>query len=132
MALFGRSRLPHRSTLSRFLAAMDRPCLEALRQLFEQEVCARELVGGGLWDRQGEPRVHFAVDGTRQVARQRTLPPGEDLPPAQRRFEGVCAKGYCGRKRGEVVRTRTVVCQAHTQQWIGTFSGAGMGSIALN
>jgi hypothetical protein len=26
-----------------------------------------------------------------------------------------------------VVRTRTVVCQAHTQQWIGTFSGAGNG-----
>lgn len=127
MALFGRSRLPHRATLSRFLAAMDRPCLEALRHLFEQDICAREWVVGGLWDRQGQQRVLFDVDGTRQVARQRTLPQGEDLPPAQRRFEAVCAKGYCGRKRGEVVRTRTVICQAHTQQWIGTFSGAGNG-----
>src|SRR6266699_1482321 len=29
MALFGRRCLPHRSSLSRFLAAVDRPCLEA-------------------------------------------------------------------------------------------------------
>ncbi len=28
---------------------------------------------------------------------------------------------------GEVVRTRTTVLQAHTHQWIGTFSGAGNG-----
>jgi len=27
MALFGRKALPHRSSLSRFLAAVDRPCL---------------------------------------------------------------------------------------------------------
>ena len=127
MALFGRSRLPHRSTLGRFLAAVDRPCLEALRQLFEQEVGAREPTVGGLWDRQGAQRVLFDAGGTRQAARQRTLPHGEDLPAAQRRFDAVCAKGYFGHKRGKVVRTRTVVCQAHTQQWIGTFSGAGNG-----
>src|SRR5260370_21510026 len=29
-----------------------------------------------------------------------------------------------GRKRGEVVRTRTTMLQAHTHQWVGTFSGA--------
>jgi len=33
MALFGRTSLPHRSSLSRFLAAVDRPCLEAFRTL---------------------------------------------------------------------------------------------------
>lgn len=31
MALFGREHLPHRSSLSRFLADVDAPCLEALR-----------------------------------------------------------------------------------------------------
>jgi hypothetical protein len=36
MALFGRASLPHRSSLSRFLADVDRPCLEAFRTLFEQ------------------------------------------------------------------------------------------------
>src|SRR5215471_1337709 len=47
-----------------------------------------------------------------------------DLPAAQRRLDEVCAPGYTGRKRGETVRTRTTVLQAHTHQWIGTFSGA--------
>jgi len=57
-------------------------------------------------------------------ARQRALPCTPDRPPAQRRLSEVCAPGYTGRKRGEVVRTRTTVLQAHTSQWIGTFSGA--------
>jgi hypothetical protein len=34
MALFGRNRLPHCSTLSRFLAAIDQSTVEALRTLF--------------------------------------------------------------------------------------------------
>ena len=33
-----------------------------------------------------------------------------------------------GRKRGQVVRTRTVVSQAHTYQWLGTFGNRGNGS----
>src|SRR5260370_5591505 len=51
----------------------------------------------------------------------------EDLPPAQRRLDEVCAAGYTGRKRGEVVRTRTVVSQAHTYQWLGSFGNRGNG-----
>lgn len=34
MALFGRQKLPHRSTLSRFLAALDQTSVEALRNVF--------------------------------------------------------------------------------------------------
>ena len=34
MALFGRKQLPHRSTLSRFLAAVDETSVEALRSVF--------------------------------------------------------------------------------------------------
>ena len=67
------------------------------------------------------------VDATRQAARQRALATGPELPAPRRRLAGVCAPGYTGRKRGEVVRTRTTVLQAHTQQWLGTFSGAGNG-----
>src|SRR5438477_5216354 len=56
MALFGRNQLPHRATLSRFLAAVDPACRDALRQVFltdlTQHGCAGELVGG-LLDRQG-------------------------------------------------------------------------------
>jgi hypothetical protein len=67
------------------------------------------------------------VDGTRQAARQRALPQTEALPAPHRRFDQVCAPGYQGRKRGEVVRTRTVVLQAHTHQWLGTFGNPGNG-----
>jgi hypothetical protein len=41
MALFGRERLPHRSTLSRFLAALNQTAVEALRTVFLEDLCAR-------------------------------------------------------------------------------------------
>ena len=121
MALFGRSDLPDPATLSRYLAALDQPCVEALRTLFLEDVLARSPFGtppGGLWDRLGNQWMIIDVDGTRQAARQRALPATPELPPAHRRFDLVCAPGHLGRKRGEVVRTRTTVLQAHTHQWL--------------
>jgi hypothetical protein len=130
MALFGRRCLPHRSSLSRFLAAVDRPCLEAFRALFEQQSEASgwstETIGG-IFDRQGRRFIVFDIDATRQAARPRALPTASELPPPRRRLDAVCASGYTGRKRGELVRTRTTVLQMHTQQWIGTYSGKGNG-----
>jgi hypothetical protein len=130
MGLFGRKLLPHRSTLSRFLAALDVATVEALRALFLEDVLARPLTDeppGGLWDRQGTYWLMLDVDGTRQAARQRAVPQTADLPGVQRRLDKVCAPGYLGRKRGDVVRTRTTLLQSHTQQWLGTFSGTGNG-----
>ena len=129
MALFGRDRLPHRSTLSRFLAALDRPSVEALRTLFQKDLFARSPFPspGGLFDRTGRQWIVIDVDGTRQTARQRALPQTDALPAPYRRFDQVCAPGYTGRKRGEVVRTRTVVLQEHTHQLLGTFGGSGNG-----
>ncbi len=131
MALFGRTQLPHRSTLSRFLAALDQASVEALRSVF----AARTR-----WPAQDPPKAwgvcgigkdnagwSSSLVGTRQAARQRALPQGPELPPPHRRFDQVCAPGYTGRKRGEVVRTRTTLLQAHTHQWLGTFGGAGNG-----
>ena len=130
MALFGREQLPHRSTLSRFLADMDQPCVQALRTLFEHECFShgfsQEQIGG-LSDRGGRRLVIIDIDATRQAARQRALTTCPEYPDPRRRLEEVCAPGYTGRKRGEVVRSRTTVLQAHTQQWLGTFSGAGNG-----
>jgi hypothetical protein len=74
MALFGRRSLPHRATLSRFLADVDRPCLEAFRTRFEQQSFAEgwttETIGG-ICDRQGRRFLVLDVDATRQAARQR-------------------------------------------------------------
>ncbi len=130
MALFERNRLPHRSTLSRFLAALDQASVEALRPLFVEDLLTRPVPSekpGGLWDRQGGYWLVFDIDGTRNAARQRAVPKTPDLPTAARRLEKVCAPGYGGRKRGEVVRTRTTVLQSHTHEWLGTFSGSGNG-----
>lgn len=68
------------------------------------------------------------VDGTRQAARQRALPQTDSLPAPHRRFDQVCAPGYQGKKRGEVVHTRTVVLQIHTHQFLGTFGNPGNGN----
>ncbi len=67
------------------------------------------------------------MDATRQAARPRALPCDPTLPAAKRRLEAVCAPGYTGRKRGEVVRTRTTALHMHTRQWIGTSGGKGNG-----
>jgi hypothetical protein len=130
MALFHRQKLPHRATLSRFLAALDSPCVEALRGLFQDDLItqtAQTFPLGGLWDRLGHHWLIMDVDGTKQAARQRALPQTPDLPAPHRRFDLVCAPGYLGRKRGEVARTRTTVLQAHSHHWLGTFSGPGNG-----
>jgi hypothetical protein len=131
MALFDRDRLPARSTLSRFLTALTQEPVEALRALFLDDLLSRPLSKerqtGSLVDREGGARVVFDVDGTREAARQRALPQTEELPPAFRRLDEVCAAGYTGRKRGEVVRTRTVISQAHSYQWLGSFGNRGNG-----
>jgi hypothetical protein len=129
MALFGRNHLPHRSTLSRFLAVLDQNTVEALRARFQEDLFARNPFAspGGVFDRTGKSWLVVDVDGTRQAARQRALPQLESLPAPHRRFDQVCAPGYQGRKRGEVIRTRTVILQAHTHQFLGTFGGPGNG-----
>jgi hypothetical protein len=108
MALFDRDQLPARSTLSRFLAALTSEPVEALRTLFLDDLLSRPLSKerqtGGLVDREGREWVVFDIDGTREAARQRALPQTEELPPAFRRLDDVCAPGYTGRKRGQVVR----------------------------
>ncbi|BCL83726.1 hypothetical protein ccbrp13_61910 [Ktedonobacteria bacterium brp13] len=125
MALFERDRFPARSTLSRFLAALTEEPVEALRTLFLDDLLARQLTPdkqtGGLVDRAGNTWMVFDIDGTREAARQRALPQTDELPPPFRRLDDVCAPGYRGRKRGEVVRTRTTVSQAHSYQWLGSF-----------
>jgi hypothetical protein len=131
MALFERDQLPSRSALSRFLAALTQAPVEALRTLFLDDLLSRPLTPdkqtGSLLDRAGTSWIVFDIDGTREAARQRALPQTDELPPPFRRLDEVCAPGYRGRKRGEVVRTRTTVSQAHSYQWLGSFGNRGNG-----
>jgi hypothetical protein len=131
MALFERDRLPSRSALSRFLAALTEAPVEALRTLFLDDLLDRPLTPdkqtGSLLDRAGNAWVVFDIDGTREAARQRALPQTDELPPPFRRLDEVCAPGNPRRKRGEVVRTRTTIAQAHSYQWLGSFGHRGNG-----
>src|SRR5205823_8038499 len=81
MALFERDRLPARSTLSRFLAALTEAPVEALRTLclddLESRPLSKEGQTGGLVDRDGAAWMVFGIDGTREAARQRALPQPE-------------------------------------------------------
>jgi len=132
LMLFDRKLLPSRSALSRFLAALDEKTVEALRTQFQSDLFERTTAfptPGGLWDRVGQHWVVMDVDGTRQAARQRALPHLPTLPEPHRRLTQVTAKGYTGRKRGEAVRTRTVLLQSHTHQFLGTFGGPGNGDL---
>ena len=96
MALFERDRLPSRSVLSRFLAALTEEPVEALRTLFLDDLLSRPLTTdkqtGGLMDRAGNSWVVIDLDGTREAARQRALPQTDDLPPAcASAGRGLCA-----------------------------------------
>lgn len=79
MALFERDRLPSRSALSRFLAALTGEPVEALRTLFLDDLLARPLTPdkqtGGLADRAGNTWMVFDIDGTREAALKRRLTP---------------------------------------------------------
>ena len=83
MAWFERDRLPSRSALSRFLAALTEAPVDALRTLFLEDLLSRPLCptskragcgsSGNVW-------VVFDIDGTREAVRQRALPQSDELP----------------------------------------------------
>jgi hypothetical protein len=63
MAVFARDKLPSRSALSRFLAALTEAPVDTLRTLFLDDVLSRPLSPdkqtGGLVDRGGNGRARF-------------------------------------------------------------------------
>lgn len=131
MSMWQRQQCPVASTVSRFMADIDSNALEQLRTLFEADLLEHgfgQTKNGGLIDRAGETFVVFDVDGTHQAVRQRTLTSTASRPPARRRSQAATAKGYLGRSRGEVTRTRSTVTQTHTSEWLGTFGAPGNGT----
>lgn len=131
MSVWQRQRCPVASTLSRFLDDIDPSALEQLRTLFEADLLEHGFGSthmGGLVDRAGNQFWVFDVDGTHQVARQRSLASAPSYPNARRRSQIATAKGDLGRERGEVTRTRSTVAQAHTSEWLGSFGAPGNGT----
>lgn len=127
MAVWGRQRCPVASTLSRFLADVDNTAVEALRDLFEIDLLEYSPIDPelGVSDRSGKRWMVFDVDGTTKAVRHRVLLTQNTHPELKRRSRNACKPGYAGRKRGEAVRTRTTIEQAHTREWLGSFAEAG-------
>ena len=136
MALFGRRCLPHRSSLSRFLAAVDRPCLEAFRTLFEQQTFAEGWTAetiGGIFDRQGRRYLVFDVDATRQAARQRALPCDPTLPAAKRRRGcGLCSWLPRTQARGGGAHAHHSAQRCTRANGLGRMRARAMATIAVN
>jgi hypothetical protein len=131
LSMWQRQQCPVASTLSRFLSAIESPAVEALRTLFEADLLEHGFdrdQSGGLLDRCGERFWVFDVDGTHQVARQRAVTQQAAYPAVRRRSKAAVRPGYLGRKRGEGIRSRSAVSQAHTTEWLGPFGAAGNGT----
>ncbi|NJP12651.1 MAG: hypothetical protein HC866_26945 [Leptolyngbyaceae cyanobacterium RU_5_1] len=123
--------VPGRLDLSRFLSDINTAALEQLRTLFESDLLVHgfeQTQSCGLVDRAGNQFWVFDVDGTHQTTRQRSLTTTESYPELHRRSQAATAKGYLGRGRGEVTRTRSTVSLSHTSEWLGTFGAAGNGT----
>src|SRR5260370_7686082 len=126
MAFSGRERLPARSPLSRFLASLTPPAVEALRTLFLDDALARPLGReqecGGLMDRAGSQRVVFDIDGTREAARQPALPKTPELPTPKLRLDELCPPGYPPRKRRQRLPPPTPIPPPHPPHRTAPFS----------
>ncbi len=133
LSAWQRQQCPVASTVSRFLSAVEVPAVEQLRTLFEADLLEHGFdccdYKGGLQDRTGERYWVFDVDGTHQVARQRSVTQQANYPIVRRRSQAAVLPGYLGRKRGEGTRSRSAVDQAHTTEWLGTFGSAGNGTL---
>jgi len=131
LALFGRDRVPARSTRFHCVAALTAESVEAWRMLFLDDLrsqrAACEQHPCGLTDRTGTRWRVFDRDETRAAAIPRALPTGDDLSVAQHRLDEVGAAGFTGRLRGDVVRPRSTVLPAHSSQWLGRCGHRGNG-----
>ena len=120
--LMERVNWPSQSSFSRFLARVGPQHVRQQRSWLLRE----ELAGWAMFrdlgivyrDALGEAFHLMDIDGTVNPFRQRCLPEGEDLPPAQRRTEAMNARpGYSGRKRSDVQWTLVTTQLAGTGSW---------------
>ena len=120
-AIAGRAGLPSPPAMSRALSCADS---EKLRS-FERWLLTDVLGTGPLLthpasqhrDAVGRPWQVFHFDPTVPALRQRALPAREGLPEGERRAAAIGQAGKSGRKRGEVVFTRSVLQHAGTGLW---------------
>lgn len=122
-ALAGRSRWITQGSLSRLLDSADKERVEAVVSYLLVKACNLQALVD--FDQLGfvdaiQQRWHILHwDPTIMALRQRALPEADDLPRACRRTDAVAKPGYAGRKRGDVVVSRSTLQDGHTSAWLG-------------
>ena len=128
--LGGRKRFAAPSSVSRMLSAVDDELGDEFGAWLLLEGCGARAVlnhpSVRTHDTYGRPWHVFDLDPTGTVLRQRALPANENLPLGRRRSHEL-KKGYCGRKRGDVKLSRTIVQHAGSGLWLGLRTKPGNG-----
>ena len=132
-AIGGRARWMKQASVSRALAAVGedtaRDITQLLLRMTSGTVLDAELCDAvGYRDGLGVPWRVLHWDTTVDPVRHRALPEGEGLPPGLRVSTELCAPGYPGRKRGDVMFARSVVSDATTSLWVHMDLNSGSGS----
>jgi|GEM_PF-1590195 len=131
-ALAGRSRFPSPPALSRALNSADSTALRPFqRWLLTEALDLRPLLqhpAAKTRDATGKNWHVFHFDPTMSALRQRALPPREGFPEPERRAQALGKPGRAGRKRGEIVFSRTALQHAATGLWLHMEVEAGQGN----
>lgn len=121
-ALGGRKMLATPSSVSRALDAVEVERVRAASLWLLLEVPeTRALLthpGAQLTDAFGDVLHVFHFDPTVTGVRHRSLPEGDDLPPAQRRSGEMTAPGHAGRKRSDAQFSRAALQHAGSGLWL--------------
>jgi hypothetical protein len=130
-AVAGRRLWPGSASVSRFLSSVKQEQVEAFGAWL-----LGEGVGAGALeahpsivcrDTRGESWHAFDYDPTVTTLRHRALPLGADLPDPERRSADMAAKGYPGRKRGDVQFSRATLQHAGSGLWLSLSMHPGNG-----
>lgn len=133
-AIGDRARWPTQSSVSRCLTAVDEECGAAVAQQL-LDITSACVVDSTLCkactdlDGRGEPWRVLHWDTTVKPLRQRALPEDEQLPEPVRHGLRLGQPGYAGRKRGEVMCTRSIVSDATSGAWLHVDLSKGSGSV---
>jgi len=130
-ALAGRSGLASPASVSRALEAVEtalvRPVAFLLLVVVTDIGKVMRHPAAQTYDTLGRAWHLFDLDWTVSALRQRALPAHEDLPEPRRRAEHTGARGYLGRKRGQLRFGRMTVEHAGSSGWVHEHVSPGNG-----
>ena len=129
--LGGRVRMPSPPAMSRALSSVHSAGMRTFhRWLLTEALDLTPLLthpAVQYRDAKGRAWHVFHFDPTTPALRQRALPAREDRPDGERRANQLCEAGKSGRKRGEVLFTRSVLQHAGSGLWLDMGVEPGQG-----